>query len=266
MSWTPGQIEQIPEVYRDFMLVLKPIPDSGHHVSQIDGIPLSKVFNALRLKYQYEPEQVRTLAENLKRAGFIEEDQPVGIDATHPFQECRAFLGDIRPVHFTRARPFFLSTKPARRNARWKLDRAVRRALGTRRLYSQHNSAAYYSLVGHQPPADLVSIAASASDFPAYGSVVSKLAPSRQRVPTFVSLALGSAYFREARFIEAEREYRATVLADPKAGEAWNNLAALYLMTGRGEEAERAVASAEKVGYAVNPALKADIRKRKSGS
>jgi hypothetical protein len=51
-----------------------------------------------------------------------------------------------------------------------------------------HNSAAYYSLVGHQPQTDIVSATASASDFPAYGSVVSKLAPSRQRVPTFVSL------------------------------------------------------------------------------
>ena len=51
-----------------------------------------------------------------------------------------------------------------------------------------HNSAAYYSLVGHQPQVDIVSATASASDFPAYGSVVSKLAPSRARVPTFVSL------------------------------------------------------------------------------
>jgi hypothetical protein len=53
---------------------------------------------------------------------------------------------------------------------------------------SQHNSAAYYSLTGHQPQADVVSATASASDFPAYGSVVSKLAPSRSQVPTFVSL------------------------------------------------------------------------------
>ena len=51
-----------------------------------------------------------------------------------------------------------------------------------------HNSAAYYSLVGHQPQADIVSATASASDFPAYGSVVSKLAPSARRVPTFVAL------------------------------------------------------------------------------
>src|SRR5215475_5187225 len=51
-----------------------------------------------------------------------------------------------------------------------------------------HNSAAYYSLIGHQPQADIVSATASASDFPAYGSVVSKLAPGRSQVPTFVSL------------------------------------------------------------------------------
>jgi hypothetical protein len=51
-----------------------------------------------------------------------------------------------------------------------------------------HNSAAYYSLTGHTPQVDIVSATASASDFPAYGSVVSKLAPSKKRVPTFVSL------------------------------------------------------------------------------
>jgi hypothetical protein len=51
-----------------------------------------------------------------------------------------------------------------------------------------HNSAAYYSLTGHAPQVDIVSATASASDFPAYGSVVSKIAPSTKRVPTFVSL------------------------------------------------------------------------------
>ena len=61
-----------------------------------------------------------------------------------------------------------------------------------------HNSAAYYSLTGHQPQADSVSAAASASDFPAYGSVVSKLAPGRSQVPTFVSLPwmIGDGVFR----------------------------------------------------------------------
>jgi hypothetical protein len=51
-----------------------------------------------------------------------------------------------------------------------------------------HNSATYYSLTGHTPQVDIVSATASASDFPAYGSVVSKLGPSTKRVPTFVAL------------------------------------------------------------------------------
>jgi hypothetical protein len=61
-----------------------------------------------------------------------------------------------------------------------------------------HNSAAYYSLTGHEPQADSVSAAASASDFPAYGSVVSKLAPGRSQVPTYVSLPwmIGDGVFR----------------------------------------------------------------------
>jgi hypothetical protein len=51
-----------------------------------------------------------------------------------------------------------------------------------------HNSATYYSLTGHTPQVDIVSATASASDFPAYGSVVSKLGPSARRVPTLVAL------------------------------------------------------------------------------
>ncbi|GAC1469192.1 MAG: DUF1501 domain-containing protein [Isosphaeraceae bacterium] len=53
---------------------------------------------------------------------------------------------------------------------------------------SAHNSAAYYSLTGHKPTIDIVTANASATDFPAYGSVVDKLAPSQRRVPTAVSL------------------------------------------------------------------------------
>jgi hypothetical protein len=53
---------------------------------------------------------------------------------------------------------------------------------------SSHNSAAYYSLTGHQPLIDIVTANASAHDFPAYGSVIDKFAPSRGKVPTAVSL------------------------------------------------------------------------------
>jgi len=51
--------------------------------------------------------------------------------------------------------------------------------------------------------------------------------------PAFVSLALGSAYFRAERLGDAEREYKATLDADSKAGEAHNNLCVVYMRTGR---------------------------------
>lgn len=53
---------------------------------------------------------------------------------------------------------------------------------------SAHNSAAYYSLTGHKPLIDIVTANATATDFPAYGSIVDKLAPSPSQIPTAVSL------------------------------------------------------------------------------
>jgi tetratricopeptide (TPR) repeat protein len=86
-------------------------------------------------------------------------------------------------------------------------------------------------------------------------------------VPAYVSLALGSAYFRSGRMGEAEKAYLAAIAADQKVGEAHSNLAVVYLETGRYAEAERSVKAAEKVGFRVTPALKEEIKKRKaSGS
>ncbi len=79
-------------------------------------------------------------------------------------------------------------------------------------------------------------------------------------VPSFVSMALGSAFFRLGRLADAEREYKATVAADPKTGEAYSNLAVVYLETGRFDEAEKALKAAEKTGFKVNPQLKDDIK------
>jgi hypothetical protein len=50
-----------------------------------------------------------------------------------------------------------------------------------------HNSAAYYALSGHAPPTDDIRLKDSLDLFPAYGSVVDRLAPSRGDVPTFVA-------------------------------------------------------------------------------
>ena len=79
-------------------------------------------------------------------------------------------------------------------------------------------------------------------------------------VPAFVSLALGSAYFRTEQWADAEREYKAAIAMDPKSGEALNNLAVVYLQTGRIKEAEESVKAAEKAGYKVHPQLKQDIK------
>ena len=79
-------------------------------------------------------------------------------------------------------------------------------------------------------------------------------------VPAFVYLALGSAYFRTEQFPDAEREYRAAIAVEPKSGEAFNNLAALYLQTSRYKEADEAVKSAERAGFRVHPQLKQDIK------
>ena len=82
-------------------------------------------------------------------------------------------------------------------------------------------------------------------------------------VPAFVSLALGSAYFRLEQWPDAERAYKEAIAADPRTGEAHNNLAVVYLLTERYREAEAEVRAAEKAGYRVPQGLKDDIRKKK---
>src|SRR2546426_1992861 len=50
-----------------------------------------------------------------------------------------------------------------------------------------HNSASYYALTGHAPPLDDIRLRDSIDLFPAYGSVVDKLAPASGEIPTFGS-------------------------------------------------------------------------------
>lgn len=82
-------------------------------------------------------------------------------------------------------------------------------------------------------------------------------------VPAFVSLALGSAYFRMSNLAAAETEYLAAIAADGKSGEALSNLAVVYMETGRLNDAEKSLRAAEKTGFKVSPALKDEIAKRK---
>lgn len=78
-------------------------------------------------------------------------------------------------------------------------------------------------------------------------------------VPAFVSLALGSAYFRAGKLEDAEREYKAAIAADPRTGEAHSNLAVVYFETERYADAGRALTAAEKAGFKVHPQLKQQI-------
>jgi tetratricopeptide (TPR) repeat protein len=83
----------------------------------------------------------------------------------------------------------------------------------------------------------------------------------RPHIPAELSLALGSALFRNNQTQDAEREWLAATASNPKLGEAYNNLAALYAMTGRKKEAEDAIRAAEGTRYRVHPQLKEDIRR-----
>jgi Tfp pilus assembly protein PilF len=79
--------------------------------------------------------------------------------------------------------------------------------------------------------------------------------------PAEVLLSLGSAYFRNGDQAAAEAEWKAAVEVNPKLGEAHNNLAVIYMMTQRFDEANAAIRAAEKAGLRVNPQLKEDLKK-----
>lgn len=82
--------------------------------------------------------------------------------------------------------------------------------------------------------------------------------------PAEVLLSLGSAYYRNQDVAAAEAQWEEAVKVNPKLGEAWNNLAVVYMRTDRKKEAEDAVKKAERNGFHVHPRLKDDIRAMKS--
>jgi len=80
-------------------------------------------------------------------------------------------------------------------------------------------------------------------------------------IPTWITIALGGAYFRTGAMADAEREYRAAIAVDSKLGEAHNNLAVVCMLTGRFADADAEIKAAEKSGFKVNPQLKEDLKK-----
>jgi tetratricopeptide (TPR) repeat protein len=78
--------------------------------------------------------------------------------------------------------------------------------------------------------------------------------------PAEVLLALGSAFFRNEQEHDAEVQWKAAAEVKPGLGEAHNNLAIVYIRTGRLDAAARELALAEKSGFRVNPQLKQDLK------
>ncbi len=91
-----------------------------------------------------------------------------------------------------------------------------------------------------------------------------RVSAADRRTPPWISVALAGAYFRSDSLADAEREYKAALEVDPNVGEAHNNLAVVYLLTNRVDDAEREVALAEKAGIRVPEGLKRDIAKARS--
>jgi tetratricopeptide (TPR) repeat protein len=86
------------------------------------------------------------------------------------------------------------------------------------------------------------------------------------RPPAEALLALGSAHFRSGDAEAAEAEWRAAIEVNPRLGEAHNNLAVIYLQTGRYAQADAEIKAAEKAGFRVNPQLKEDLKQARAKS
>jgi tetratricopeptide (TPR) repeat protein len=82
--------------------------------------------------------------------------------------------------------------------------------------------------------------------------------------PAEVLLALGSAHFRNGDRDEAEASWKGAIEANPKLGEAHNNLAVIYMQTDRLDNADEELKQAEKAGFRVNPQFKADLKQKRS--
>ena len=82
--------------------------------------------------------------------------------------------------------------------------------------------------------------------------------------PAEVLLALGSAHFRNGDRDEAEAAWKSAIEANPKLGEAHNNLAVIYMQTDRLDAANEELKQAEKAGFRVNPQFKADLKQKRS--
>jgi len=91
-------------------------------------------------------------------------------------------------------------------------------------------------------------------------------ATAKVEIPPELSIALGSAYFRLGRLEDAEREYATAIGDGDRTGAAHNNIAVIFMMTGRLDEATAALRQAEAAGFLVNPRFREDLKDRVASS
>jgi hypothetical protein len=75
MTWTREQLEEIPEIYRDFMLTLKPILDTRDKVLKINAVHIGETVGRLGMWYQYDDDQYREVLKELEREGLLTIDR-----------------------------------------------------------------------------------------------------------------------------------------------------------------------------------------------
>ena len=77
MTWTAEKVRQIPQMYCDALLALKPIIDTRNAIVRIRAVPLRQIFNAVAFKHNLTLSQVKNLARNLAKEQLIRaEDDP----------------------------------------------------------------------------------------------------------------------------------------------------------------------------------------------
>lgn len=81
-------------------------------------------------------------------------------------------------------------------------------------------------------------------------------APSVRDLPAEYRFVRGNILFKLRRLGEARDAYQAAIRADPRHGNAYNNLINLFYVSGDGNSARQLIALAEKNGVAVNEKLK----------
>ena len=82
------------------------------------------------------------------------------------------------------------------------------------------------------------------------------------KVPAGLMLGLGSAQFKSGQLAEAQAAFLEAVQIDPKLGPAHNNLAVMYMMSGRFAEAKQEIKRAEKAGTRVPDTFKEELDRR----